>query len=217
MSKFFDYFQIACLAYFISAFTGITSYLFLIKRINPFTIIIGKKGMRFLVELFMFAGIVLWGIEVFLRASHLDLRILPPILYIRLIDSIPIKFIGVISVIAGFVIYTLGLSVFRSSWRMAIDENKPGKLVTNGIFSVIRNPIFTFFNLYFIGTFLINGSLIFLIFAVFIVLNLHYQILHEEKALLKIYGQAYQDYCAKATRYFISRLASSRNSGGEKS
>ncbi|MBL7170459.1 MAG: isoprenylcysteine carboxylmethyltransferase family protein [Candidatus Omnitrophica bacterium] len=211
MSKFFDYFQIAGLTFFISVFTGITSYLFLIKRINPFTIIIGKKGMRLIVEIFIFVGIVLWIIEVFLHALHLNLRIFPSFLDIQLINSTPLKFTGIIFVTTGFVVYTLGLAVFRSSWRMAIDEKNPGKLITKGIFSCIRNPIFTFFNFYFIGTFLINGSLIFLLFAIFIAVNLHYQILHEEKTLLKIYGQAYQDYCAKASRYFISKLVSSKN------
>jgi protein-S-isoprenylcysteine O-methyltransferase Ste14 len=211
MSKFFDYFQIASLTFFISVFAGITSYLFLIKRINPFTIIVGKKGIRLVIEFFIFIGIILWIIEVFLHTLHLNLRIFPSILDIQLINSMLLKFIGVIFVITGFVIYTLGLAVFRSSWRMAIDEKNPGKLVTNGIFSSIRNPIFTFFNFYFIGTFLINGSLIFLLFAIFIAMNLHYQILHEEKTLLKIYGQAYQDYCTKTSRYFISKVVSSKN------
>jgi protein-S-isoprenylcysteine O-methyltransferase Ste14 len=57
--------------------------------------------------------------------------------------------------------------------------------------------------LWFVGIFLINGTLIFLVFAVLAIAVLHWQILQEEDYLLKLYGQPYRSYCAKAARYFI--------------
>jgi protein-S-isoprenylcysteine O-methyltransferase Ste14 len=130
----------------------------------------------------------------------------------QLINSTPAKLIGVSIVAFGFVIFVLALVSFGKSWRVGIDEKTPGELVTTGIFAVSRNPIFIFLDLYFIGTFLINGTLIFLIFAVLVVMGLHYQILQEEKALARIYGQACQDYCTRTGRYFSLRRTS-HNSG----
>ena len=93
------------------------------------------------------------------------------------------------------------LIAFGNSWRIGIDEKSADALVTNGIFALSRNPIFAFIDLYFIGTFLINGTLVFLVFAVVTVLALHYQILQEEKFLLSKYCQAYQVYRLQAGRY----------------
>ena len=85
---------------------------------------------------------------------------------------------------------------------MGFDLKTPGKLVTTGIFAFTRNPIYVFVILWFIGIFLINGTLIFLIFAVLAIAHLHYQIRQEEKFCADLYGKAYEDYCARTGRYF---------------
>lgn len=78
-------------------------------------------------------------------------------------------------------------------------------LVTTGIFAISRNPIFIFLDLYFIGTFLINGTLSFLIAAVLAVVGNHNQIVREEKFLASRYGKPYQDYRVRTPRYFSLR------------
>ena len=205
MTKFFDYFQIAGVVFFLSVFTGITLYMWLIKNINPTTIVFGKKGIPRFVETLLIIEIAVWITEVLLYSLPLGFRIFQPPLDAQLLDSTLLKFIGAALIICGFVIYILALSSIRSSWRMGVDEASPGKLVTKGIFNISRNPIFIFFDLYFIGTFLINGTLIFLIFAIVTFISLHHQMLAEERVLVRIYGQAYKDYCARTGRYFNRR------------
>jgi protein-S-isoprenylcysteine O-methyltransferase Ste14 len=73
--------------------------------------------------------------------------------------------------------------------------------VTTGIYFYSRNPIYLFFDLYFLGTFFINGSLFFLLTAVLGALNLHYQILQEERFLADTYGAVYKAYRARTARY----------------
>jgi protein-S-isoprenylcysteine O-methyltransferase Ste14 len=63
-------------------------------------------------------------------------------------------------------------------------------------------------DLYLVGTFLINGTVIFLLLAILVVAGLHYQILQEEKFLAQPYGKAYRNYCAQTRRYFGRRRAS---------
>lgn len=208
MSKFFDYFQIASLVLFLFVFVGRTLHLRFSKNINPITLGIGKKGIQRVIEISFFVGLTVWIIEALLYSLHFEFRIFPSPLDMQLVDSIPAKFIGVVLALFGFVIFILALVSFGTSWRVGIDEKTPGKLVTTGIFAMSRNPIFVFLDLYFLGTFLINGTLIFLIFAVLVAVGLHYQILQEERGLVRIYGQTYRDYCARTGRYFTWRRTS---------
>ena len=55
-----------------------------------------------------------------------------------------------------------------------------------------------------IGVFLIQGRLIFLALAAFLIGTLHDQILHEERFLRRVYGNAYRDYRARVGRYLKS-------------
>jgi len=212
MNKFFDYFQIAGLAFFLIVFVGRTLYLRFNKNFNPITLGVGKKGLKRIVELSFFVGLMVWIVEVLLYALHTEFRLFPAPLDMQLIDTMQAKLIGVALVIISFIIFIWALISFGDSWRVGIDEKTKGELVTTGIFAVSRNPIFIFINLYFIGTFLINGTLIFLGFALLIVVGLHYQIIQEEKFLAKAYGQAYQDYFAGTGRYFGWRRTSHSNS-----
>ena len=91
---------------------------------------------------------------------------------------------------------------------MGIDKSAPGELVATGIFTVSRNPIFLFIDLYFAGTFLVNGTLIFLLFAALVVLGMHYQILQEERFLAGAHGEAYRRYCTVVGRYLTLGSAS---------
>jgi len=109
--------------------------------------------------------------------------------------------LGVTLVTLGLVIFIFAFVSFGDSWRVGIDVRSPGALVTTGIFAASRNPIYVFLDLWFFGIFLINGTLIFLLFAVAAVALLHWQIRREEDFLLRLYGQPYQDYRAKTGRY----------------
>ena len=199
--NFFDYFQIASVAIVLLIFVGRASYLRLGRNINPIAIGGGKKGVLLAVELTALIGLVAWMIEVLLAALHSSFRIFPSLLDSQLLDSFPAKIVGVVLVTSGLVIFGLAFVSFGDSWRVGFDVKTPGGLVTRGVFAASRNPIYVFLDLWFTGIFLINGTLIFLIFAVLAVAVLHWQILQEEEFLLKLYGQPYQSYCAKTGRY----------------
>jgi protein-S-isoprenylcysteine O-methyltransferase Ste14 len=204
MNSFFDNFQIVALIFFLLVFMGRTLYLRFSKGVQPITLGVGKRGYQRIVEIFFFVGLSLWMVEIVIHALNLNVQILPSTFFIQLPDSEIAKIIGVVIIMVGFGIFIYALASFGTSWRIGIDTQKPGDLVTTGIFAFSRNPIFVFIDLYFVGTFLINGTLIFLIFAVLMVLGLHYQILQEEKFLTHTYGNAYDNYRAGTGRYFMS-------------
>lgn len=199
--SFFDYFEIASLILFVLVLVGRASYLRFAANINPIAIGRGKRGFRLVFELYAFFGLAVWMIEVLLYSLHSTFRIFPAPLHTVLIGSPLAKIAGVALVTFAFVILILAFVSFGDSWRVGFDLKTPGKLVTTRIFAVTRNPIYVFLDLWFIGIFLINGTLIFLIFALLAILHLHYQIIQEEKFCASLYGQAYEDYCARTGRY----------------
>ena len=203
MQGFFDYFQIVSLIVTVLIIVAKASYLFWFRGINPIAIGGGKKGFLLAVELIAITGLLVWLIEVLLYALHSDFRIFPAPLDHQLIDSPIARLIGVILTTIGLSIFLLAYLSFGDSWRVGFDVKSPGALVTNGIFAVSRNPIYLFIDLWFVGTFLINGALIFLIFAIAAIAVQHWQIRQEESFLLQLYGQPYQSYCKRTGRYFV--------------
>jgi len=99
----------------------------------------------------------------------------------------------------------LGLIVtlisFGDSFRVGIDEEKPDKLVTTGVFRLSRNPIYVCFNSFFIGLFLVHRNGIIAVAVIAFALLIHRQILREEKFLSSHYGGEYEAYCRQVRRY----------------
>jgi protein-S-isoprenylcysteine O-methyltransferase Ste14 len=93
------------------------------------------------------------------------------------------------------------LKVFGKSFRVGIDTHTDEKLITNGTFSVSRNPIYLAFIIFFIGIFLSYPNIISSVFLVLIAITIHRQIVREEKFLKDHYGNEYEEYCKKVRRY----------------
>ena len=202
---FLSLFQFVGLFLFAFLFMGMTLYVRRSRKIKAVKLTAKNKGIQGILEISLFAVVVAWAIEVVMYARNEDFRIFPPPLDLQLIQSAITGIIGVTLVVLGFVICILALKALGASWRLGIDKETPGELVTSGIYAYSRNPIYIFFNLYFLGTFLINKTLIFLLFTIFVALNLRFQIRAEEKFLLRIHGPAYQHYRMATDRFFTWR------------
>lgn len=114
---------------------------------------------------------------------------------IKVLD-IPLKIIGVVLIIFGVYLY---LSAnFQSRVFDNITENK---LVTTGVYSIVRNPIYSAFLLACTGAVCIANNVVLFVIPVLcwafmtIVLKLS-----EEKWLKNLYGDEYTKYCKRVNR-----------------
>lgn len=211
MDGFFDIFQFSALVAFLLLFIGRTVMMRVREGINPITLAAGKAGLRRFAEAFLPVGLGVWGAAIVL--ASLDEGLGSP-LEDGDVDQVTVQAVGAALIASGLVLFALALASFGTSWRVGIDEEHPGGLVTGGIFHFTRNPIFVFLDAYFVGTFLINGTLFFLLAALLAVTLIHYQILQEERFLEGLYGDPYREYKRTVPRYLpVPRFGMSSRAG----
>jgi protein-S-isoprenylcysteine O-methyltransferase Ste14 len=105
-----------------------------------------------------------------------------------------IKSIGLLLVHAALIWIVVAQSQMKESWRIGIDEKNKTTLVTGGLFSISRNPIFLGMIVSTVGIFLIlpNTLTFFIAATTYIVTQI--QIRLEEARLLKQHGTSYTAY-----------------------
>jgi len=108
---------------------------------------------------------------------------------------------GVALCLGGLSILLASLVSFGRSFRVGIDVDHPDQLVTAGIFSVSRNPIYVGAALILTGEFLAFPNWIPLAYLVGGLALFHRQVLREEEFMRGHYGQEYLQYCQRVRRY----------------
>ncbi len=124
-----------------------------------------------------------------------------PTLGFELFKNEAVSWIGVVFCIIGLVLFLFSLISFGKSFRVGIDEDKPGALITTGAFAISRNPIYTAFGIVLLGITLIIPNWIVLLYLIAGFWLLNRQVLREEESLKKIYGKKYVEYCKQVRRY----------------
>jgi protein-S-isoprenylcysteine O-methyltransferase Ste14 len=119
----------------------------------------------------------------------------------RFFHSAASAWLGVGLCAVGVLILVFSLVSFGNSFRVGIDVDKPGRLVTTGIFAVSRNPIYVGFFLFLVGQFLVFPNWIPLCFLLVGALLFHRQVRREEDFMRQRYGQEFLDYCSRVRRY----------------
>lgn len=194
---------VAVLAYCVGCFAllmGINVYLMIRKKDN----ILGSFNLRRLpkwlrwLPFFGVAGLV------FMLAYCVTYLFYPPIvekmLRIPFLSIVPVEIAGAVLMIAGSVFITIGMLQLGPSARFLFPRQKQ-KLVTTGLFSLTRNPVYLGLNASLFGVFLLLPSVGFLVAYLFFIVTNHYRVLEEETYLKKAFGRAYLSYMARVGRY----------------
>ena len=151
----------------------------------------GKKGTKvFYIEIALkIATYSVVAVEIF------SLFLVPP--------RLP-QFIIIIGIALGFIgdiLFAISVTTMKDSWRAGIAENDKTEIITGGIYSISRNPAFLAFDCVYAGLLLLFFNWVLLIFSIFAMAMLHFQILQEEQFLTKAFGEEYINYKGKVHRY----------------
>lgn len=107
--------------------------------------------------------------------------------------------VGLCACAIGVLVWSL--VSFGRSFRVGIDVDKPGRLVTSGVFAVSRNPIYVGFFLFLVGQLLVFPNWVPLFYLFAGTWLFHRQVLREEKFLREQHGREFDEYCTRVRRY----------------
>jgi protein-S-isoprenylcysteine O-methyltransferase Ste14 len=105
-----------------------------------------------------------------------------------------IAYTGLVLIHAALFWIMIAQSQMKQSWRIGIDEKNKTSLVTRGLFSISRNPVFLGMIVSTVGVFLILPNAITLFVAATSNVVIQIQIRLEEEHLQRMHGANYSQY-----------------------
>lgn len=117
------------------------------------------------------------------------------------IETGGLALVGLLVAVAGAMLAWGAQVAMGVSWRVGIAEDAVGALVTDGLFRISRNPVFTGQLGLLLGVALAVPSLTTMIGAVLFWLAARTQIVSEERVLRARFGSAYDNYADRVPRW----------------
>jgi len=113
--------------------------------------------------------------------------------------------IGIILIILGYIVEFLAIIALGVNFRIGFPKEET-KLVTKGIYKLMRNPIILSIFFLVVGTFMIIPNILTLISMIFNIITFNSKAKDEEIFLIKRFGDEYKNYMAKIGRYLPFNL-----------
>jgi protein-S-isoprenylcysteine O-methyltransferase Ste14 len=114
-----------------------------------------------------------------------------------------LRILGFLITLFGDIILFISYKTLGNNWAYPIDNWRiKRKLVTSGIYSKIRHPIYLSFNIISIGFILLIQDWFLLILYLFGAIGLYIQTILEEITLVQHFGEEYLKYQEKTGRFF---------------
>lgn len=123
-----------------------------------------------------------------------------PAFKINIPESEALKYIGLITMISALIWVITAQLQMKNSWRIGIDSTTKTDLITHGLFSFSRNPIFLGMTMSLFGFFLVLPTAVAFSFLLIGGMLMQIQIRLEEEYLQKEHGQIYTAYKKRVKR-----------------
>ena len=113
-----------------------------------------------------------------------------------------IQLTGIAVAIAGIAATVYAQVDMGDSWRIGVDPSETTTLVRQGVFGLVRNPIFTAMFVFGVGIALVTPNAVALVGFALLVLTIEVQVrVVEEPYLATKHGDTYRDYLASVGRF----------------
>ena len=155
-----------------------------------------------LLDLLFLVAFLVWFYEAIAQAVPLGLHAVPQPWLAIWLDAPIAKALGALVTAAGLLVYGRALRDFGASWRLGIDREHAGALVTTGIFARSRNPVYVGLLLVQTGSFLLLGSVVLLGATLFSAAYFRALVAREERFLAERHGGDYAAYRARVGRWW---------------
>ena len=147
-------------------------------------------------------GGVLFAVAVLTGLAAPILQLTGAMRPIAVLDSTPVFIAGIVVTLVGAAITLVAQQAMGRSWRVGVDHDETTELVRDGMFAIVRNPIFTAVILTAIGLALIAPNPVAIAAAVILILAIELQVRAvEEPYLIDTHGTAYLDYAQTVGRF----------------
>jgi protein-S-isoprenylcysteine O-methyltransferase Ste14 len=115
---------------------------------------------------------------------------------------LPLSALGVALALAGFAVVLVAQLQMGASWRVGVDASERTALVQDGIFAVVRNPIFSGIGVFAVGMLLLVPNILSIAGVILGAIGLQLQVRWvEEPYLLRMHGDAYAEYAQQVGRF----------------
>lgn len=123
---------------------------------------------------------------------------------IAILEVPALRLLGAAVLIGSLVLVRIAQSQMGRSWRVGFDlAAPPTELITSGMFSRTRNPIYVGMVGLGLGLFMVLPNAVTLTVAALTLLILQTRVLVEERYLLAKHGEAYTAYCRATPRWLF--------------
>lgn len=151
-----------------------------------------------------------WGTVLFVLACFLGLA--APVTVIATgAAAVPwVGWSGITAMAAGLLLVLAAQAGMGDSWRIGVRQGERTALITGGVFTLVRNPVFTGMAVVLVGLVLAVPGLLSAAALAALVTAAQVQVrLVEEPYLLRTHGAAYRAYAARTGRFvpLLGRLA----------
>jgi len=119
----------------------------------------------------------------------------------RYLEHLPLKLAGITLCLLSLCWTIVAQWQMGNSWRIGIDEKTPAALVTNGVFSRSRNPVFLGMIVTSLGVFLLQPNAVTLLTITSAYLLIQVQVRLEEVFLMQQHGRDYAHYMDTVPRF----------------
>jgi len=113
----------------------------------------------------------------------------------------PAQWTGLFLMTAGLVVCGVAIGHMGTSWRMGVDREHPGDLVTRGLYRRVRHPIYTAAMFVVCGAAAVTADVLSIPVAAATLVSLPVQARLEEEFLAGRHGEAYAEYRQNTRRF----------------